>query len=320
MGSLTVYLQSRFAELCPNGWQVRKEQSFLAPKLARQLGYAPRVDVLLERTDGSRRLWIEFEVSRADPVANHAKFATGYLFQPQPGTDAFVAMISAHVARGRYNLAANTTTLLRVLGIRAFQTALLPSCSAADIKQLNHQPTASLALHDTILQEEIERALAVSEALHRDDRHDVYFVGNRREVSLNLQYWNEAVRSPAGRLAWGKRTVTYFVYDPSSQGFAPSKFCAYLGLPRQGRSLSQNHAEQYPIAGLSLADYAALDQTTPLFDGSRARQHLIRHLGMSCLPLADCLDLQHAFQHWLQDYATVINIHPAGPMIIRPPV
>ena len=32
-------------------------------------------DVLLERVDGSRRLWVEFEVSRADPVANHAKFA-----------------------------------------------------------------------------------------------------------------------------------------------------------------------------------------------------------------------------------------------------
>jgi hypothetical protein len=28
-------------------------------------------------------LWIEFEVSRADPVANHAKFATAHLFQPQ---------------------------------------------------------------------------------------------------------------------------------------------------------------------------------------------------------------------------------------------
>jgi hypothetical protein len=35
---------------------------------------------------GSRRLWIEFEISRADPVANHAKFATAQLFQPLPVT------------------------------------------------------------------------------------------------------------------------------------------------------------------------------------------------------------------------------------------
>ena len=49
----------------------------------------------------TRRLWIEFEISRADPAANHAKFATAHLFRPWGPSDAFVSMISAHVARAR---------------------------------------------------------------------------------------------------------------------------------------------------------------------------------------------------------------------------
>ena len=83
------------------------------------LGYRPRVDVLLEREDGSRRLWIEFEVSRADPVANHAKFATAHLFQPQAEADSFLAMVSPHVARGRRSLIHFAGNL----------TGLWPACS-----------------------------------------------------------------------------------------------------------------------------------------------------------------------------------------------
>ena len=113
MGTLTGYLQREFARHCPDGWVARGEVPVLSRDLAALLGYAPHADVLLERHDGTRRLWIEFEVSRADPVANHAKFATAHLFQPQLKTDSFVAMVSSHVARGRRNLAANTVSLMR---------------------------------------------------------------------------------------------------------------------------------------------------------------------------------------------------------------
>jgi hypothetical protein len=75
----------------------------LSSRISRLLGYSPRVDVLLESVNHSRRLWIEFEVSRADPVANHAKFAIAHLFEPQPKTDVFVSMLSSHVTRGRQN-------------------------------------------------------------------------------------------------------------------------------------------------------------------------------------------------------------------------
>ncbi len=96
MGSLTTFLQQEFAHNCPAGWTSEREIRLLPYDLEAVLGYSPRVDVLLERQDASQRLWIEFEVSRADPVANHAKFATAHLFQPQPKTDVFVSMVSPH--------------------------------------------------------------------------------------------------------------------------------------------------------------------------------------------------------------------------------
>jgi len=60
--------------------------------------FRPRADVLLERLDGTRRLWVEFEVSRADPAANHMKFAAAHLHAPQRPADAFLSMTSSHVA------------------------------------------------------------------------------------------------------------------------------------------------------------------------------------------------------------------------------
>lgn len=104
----------------PRGWSCEVEARVLDGRFEKLLGYAPQADVLLVSDDGLHRLWIKFEVSRADPVANHAKFATAHLFQPQRSTGTFVSMMSSHVARGRRNLAANTVLLMRRIGMKAF--------------------------------------------------------------------------------------------------------------------------------------------------------------------------------------------------------
>jgi len=83
MGSLAGYLQESFIRSCPQDWTCAREVSLLDPRLAKLFGNATKADVVLERADGTRKLWIEFEVSRAGPVANHAKFATAHLFPPQ---------------------------------------------------------------------------------------------------------------------------------------------------------------------------------------------------------------------------------------------
>ena len=95
MGALTSYLQDAFARLCPMAGHVHVRFVCLRLELEILLGYSPRADVLLEKQDRSRRLWIEFEVSRADSVANHVKFATTHLFMPQLHEDSFVAKIQS---------------------------------------------------------------------------------------------------------------------------------------------------------------------------------------------------------------------------------
>ena len=124
MGNLTLYLQKAFRENCPPGWECFSEKTLLDGYEKAILGYSPRADVLFVKRDGSMRMWIEFEVSRADPVANHAKFATTHIFFPWLETDVFLSMVSSHVARGRSNLAANTIWLMRRIGLQAYQTSL----------------------------------------------------------------------------------------------------------------------------------------------------------------------------------------------------
>ena len=83
MGNLATFLQSEFPKYIPSGWKCQSEVQVLPKEFGTTLGYSSRVDVLLEKEKSSQKLWIEFEISRADPVANHAKFATSHLFQPQ---------------------------------------------------------------------------------------------------------------------------------------------------------------------------------------------------------------------------------------------
>jgi hypothetical protein len=99
MGTLPGYLQHAFAAACPPGWSAMAEVALLSDDLAALLGYRPQADLLLTHTAGGR-IWVEFEVSRADPVANHAKFATAHLFHPQPASDRFLAMVSPTSSAG----------------------------------------------------------------------------------------------------------------------------------------------------------------------------------------------------------------------------
>src|SRR5262249_37732635 len=154
----------------------------------------------------------EFEVSRADPVANHAKFATSHIFRPQAATDSFVAMVSPHVTRGRRNLAANTIVLMRHIGMRAFQTTLFPHLTPQEVQRLNHLSLADLCGEGVPVEQEIERAITISEPAIAMTDHDIHLVGDLLEVFLNLRQWNEDLAKEGKRL-WGRRTVTYFVYD-----------------------------------------------------------------------------------------------------------
>lgn len=315
MGSLTTYLQREFARKCPPGWMCRPEVRLLGPELEGFLGYSARVDVMLERELPAKRLWIEFEVSRADPVANHAKFATAHLFQPQSPTDYFLAMVSPHVTRGRRNLACTTIALMRQIGMRAFQTVLLPGTDPAEVKRLNHLNQADLDQAMLPVEIEIERAITVTESLISMSNIDVHFAGDLLIVFFNLRRWNAELVTPEGKQTWGRRTVTYFVFEAESGLFAPSKFCAYSPISEPKSTCSGSSS----LGVMTVAGYSMLNDGTHTLDGHAAVQHLESRLGMILCEGASEPAILEQFGAWHEDHADSINVHPAGPHFLLPP-
>lgn len=314
MGNLARLLQHRFRDACPPGWTCTAEHRVLSTAHERELGFAPRADILLERQDGSKRLWIEFEVSRADPVANHAKFAAAHLFEPQTRGDAFVSMMTAHVTRGRGNLAATAVYLMRAVGMSAFQTVLLPGLEGPSIHALNMRPLEELLASKEIdVTPEIDRAIDVSEPVTRaPDGHSIHFAANMLEVMLNVRAWNTGIlRSDTVRL-WGCRTVTFFVYDPQSQAFAPSKFCAFVPIHLR--------ATVAPIGlTMTLATYATLSESEARFDGNVAQQHLTKRLGMRAVTIAQADSVvADQFRAWHRRIGRAIAVHRRGPVLLMP--
>ena len=314
--SLTSFLQQSFAAHAPIGWQCAREVAVLPKEQELILGFAPRADVLLENAGLNRRVWIEFEVSRADPVANHMKFAVGHLFSPQIPGDAFVSMVSDHVALGRKNLGASAVVLMRTLGMQAFQIPLFPTMTGAMVKELNHLTLPQILCRNLDIGTEIERALTIVEPVFSDRSHRVFFVSNSFEVSLNVLRWNQDAETADGARLWGRRTVTYFVYDPRCELFAPSKFCAFLPISEEQKAAPSGS----PGAGIgmNMAYYCSIDQNERRFDGGAARRHFLDRLGYQLVRPDLSSEPTSRFGCWLAAQEQRIRVHPSGAQILIP--
>lgn len=318
MGALTGYLQQEFARQCPTGWKVRPEARLLTESLEGLLGYAARADVLLEKLDGSRRLWIEFEVSRADPVANHAKFATSHLFSPQAAIDRFLAMVSPHVTRGRRNLAFNAIALMRLVGMRAYQTVLLPYLAPGDVQRLNQLDLTSLSAQGLNIGREIERAFAVTEPMITMTDCDIHLVGDLLGVMLNLRRWNEDLDTEEGKHLWGQRRFIYFVYDPESGLFAPSKFCAYSAIFNHPGAVDASQGRA-ALGTMSVVIYTSFNDGSHLLDGHKAQIHLTTGLGMIPVTPEEAPKANDHFNYWRTRHEDYVQVHPDGPVLLMSP-
>lgn len=317
MPSLARHLQDAFIQDCPPGWACSPEVSVVTKEMERWLGYAPQADVMLQEVKTGRRVWVELEISRADPVANHAKFATAHLFQPMPQQDTFVSMVSRHVDRGRSNLAAHTIALMRTIGIRAFQTTLLPAVERNEIKRLNHLTATRLREECPVVDGELKRVLSVSGAVGRALESDIHFCANAVEVLYNVQRWNQDMALPELRERWGQRRVRYFVHDPRTNLFAPSKFAAYIRLPLAPQ---QAWLQDRSLTGMNIASYTEIDYNHPLFDGRRAWQHLNTHLHMDAKPLAELSPASiETFWRWADQLNGWVSVDAKGAVILCPP-
>lgn len=315
MGNLALYLQQQIPNQLPSGWTCEAEAPLLPDSITNLLGYCPRADILLTHASTSVRVWIEFEVSRADPVANHAKFATAHLFVPQGPADHFLAMLSPHIDRGRRNLAAATVRLMRRVGMSAFQTTLLPLIAPAEVKRLNQLPLADLSNEAVDIGCEVERALTIVTPVGRWGRVDVHFVGDLLDALTNLRGWNDDLRTPDGRRTWGKRACEYFAYDPVSRQFAPSKFCAYTPV----HSTAGGSEATSLWHRMSAVAYAALNDGTHMMDGQRAWRHLTQGLGMRAVSLDAAGPIAEHFASWLDQNSGAVTVRGGKPTFLLPP-
>jgi hypothetical protein len=314
-GLLASYLKAQFGVRCPPGWRCTTERPLLDASDRQLLGYDPRADVLLERTDGTRRLWIEFEISRADPAANHAKFATAHVLHPWTPSDVFVSMISAHVVRGRRNLGAGMIHVLRQVGINAFQTLLLPDLDRDGIKLLNHDRQALQAAQPDITPE-IERALAVAAPVAVTSQGRLHFAADVFDVLLNLRRWNEEADDPARASLWRRRAVRYVVVDPISGWCAPAKFAAYIVLQADD---APRAATAGVTSALTFERYRQLDHAEPLFDGHRAWTFLTQRLRFTRESYGASGATSSTFDAWIAGKEHLLQIDRERLVLLLPP-
>lgn len=225
-------------------------------------------------------------------------------------------MVSSNVDRGRRNLAFNAIYLMRHIGMKAFQTVLLPRLSSTEIKRLNYLPR--LESEKLAVQSEIERIFTVSDTVLTTAGRHIHFASDIFEVMLNLKKWHDDLAIPEGHRSWGRRTVTYFVHDSNSGEFAPSKFCAYVAIPTPD-SVSLARPLVPMRSEMTINLYVTLDNTDSRFDGSRARVHLMKHLGMEVMPHEKSPAVKQLFRQWLEKYSDSITVHPRGPVFLLPP-
>ena len=307
MGALARYLATHFERHPPYAWKATREARLLDGPIARRLAFDPRVDVLLVGPRG-RKVAVEFEVSRADPVANQVKFLLARDQGALQPDDLIVSMVSSHVAPGRRAIAAAFTRHMRTQGIAAFQVSLLPFQDPGAVHRLNPLAPAEFEARGLPLDDEVARVGELLEARGEAGEHRIHFAGDVTDVLANLWAFNDSFAGGA-HAGWRKRPVQYFVCDPGSGLFAPSKFCAFV--PAPGR----DGAASPPT--MTLAVYASLGERDPRFDGHVARRHLARRLAFEHLALDGSSHVE-AFSRWHATHVEGISLRSPVTLLVPP--
>jgi hypothetical protein len=318
-GRLTRYLQDAFAQRCPPGWTCSIEAPLFDAQAAKRLGFSPRVDVLMERAGTAHRIWVEFEVSRADPVANQAKFASASFFEGCGGGDAFVSMASRHIAPGRKALMASTAMFMRSVGIPAFQVDLLPDADGPTIKALNGSSREALDDAGLDVDAEIERVIFVADARIVAGWHRIHMADNPFTVGANVRTWNAEMADPALARRWGRRRVRFVAFDPATGLFAPAKFCAFVPATSGAAVGLAFRSVREPPGGMTSSIYFELGEQDPRFDGHVARTHLERRLRYLATPVeALSTDVGDAFARWRDERIETIDATPQAVVLVPP--
>lgn len=199
--------------------------------------------------------------------------------------------------------------------MNAFQTILFPNIDRNEIKRINHLDSDAIQRENLDIKAELDRIFIVSEVCLSLASQQIHFVGDILEVMLNVRSWNDSISTEQGQALWGKRTITYFVYDPRFKQFAPTKFCAYTVINALGVSCKTAFSE-LSYSRMTIGDYSQIEASNSIFDGQKARIHLCKNLGMI---QNDSPAAKRSFDNWLKLHSGSITIYPNGPFFIIPP-
>jgi hypothetical protein len=294
-----------------SGWTCHGEAGLFSRRLAKRYGFKPAVDVLLEGPHG-RRVAVEFEVSRADPVANQVKFLLAHQAGELGPEDVLVSMFSPAIARGRRCIAGVFARHLRGEGVAAFQVSLLPQLDPSDIQRLNQAVPEALGAELLPVKKEIERVISVVEP-KGEKEHRIHFAGDVTDVIANVWAWNDEIVDPAHGELWGnRRRIQFFVHDPVGGEFAPSKFCSFIPASKPG-------GPPLPPSGtMTIPIYASLGEKDPRFDGNRARNHLVDKLAFESFAVVGSA-LERTFERWSERHAARVGLREPVSILAPPP-
>ncbi len=308
-GKLAPYLAEAFRAHARGRWKGSTEYALLDATLARRLAMRPRADLLLTAQDASRT-FVEFEVSRADPVANQVKFLVAAQAGAFGDRDVLVCMLSPDIRRGKRSLSAEFGRHLRTAGMNAFTLSLLPGLSPREVRRLNQLSEAEIAHASLPVASEFERVLSVIEPRGELD-HRIHFAGDVTDVVANIWAWNDAMAG-AGADLWAGRAAQFFAFDPLSRSFAPSKFCAFLPTARPGGPAAP--------PTMTMPTYMSLGERDPRFDGHRARTHLANRLGFQLIEASSDRDRARAeaFSRWTAALGPALSVRASAHYLVPP--
>ena len=115
------------------------EANVFPQTLCDEVGYSPTADLLVEYRWNSCEVhaWIELELSRADPVANPAKFLVAFSERTPRAGEVFVFAVSRAIQRGRAALCRRFVQMMHERGFPVYAEDFLPSATEHLIARLN---------------------------------------------------------------------------------------------------------------------------------------------------------------------------------------
>jgi hypothetical protein len=160
---------------------------------------------------------------------------------------------------------------------------------------------------------EIKRGTSITQKKTIVKQRKFSFLSNLKEVMKNVIQWNREMLNSEIQTIWGKRRITYFVFNPFTNEFAPSKFCAYSSIEKF------SPIEIINGATMTISFYDQVKNESKTFNGNVARKYLENRLGMHLVILANIPSLSPIFYTWYQKHQDFINLPDEGLSILVPP-